>query len=118
MLGLALLGFLLLPGPAEADLVTSNPVLLDGAAFGASSPKGVAYHPIRDTLFIVDGGGALIEVTLAGMLVASFSTVAYAPIPKGISYDPITGDLMITDASAVYRVTAGGGACGAVAVPG
>ena len=104
----ALLGSLLLAASARAAFDASNPVLFDGATFGATSPKGIAYHPIRDTLFIVDGSGMLIEITRAGVLVASFSTAAYAPIPKGIAYDPVSGDLLICDGTAVYRVTVGG----------
>lgn len=102
------MGSLLLAFSARADFIPVNPVLLDGFAFGAIAPKGIAYHPIRDTLFIADGSGRLIEITRAGALVASFSTTAYAPIPKGISYDPVTGDLLVSDATAIHRVTAGG----------
>ncbi len=81
----------------------------DLAALGITEPQGIAYHPIRQTLFIVaKNPGRVAEITLSGELVGGFE-IPEVRKPEGIAYDPLSGDLVICRGNNVlWRAAADG----------
>jgi len=86
--------------PAGDDVVTS----FDTEILGLGDPEGVAYHPTRNTLFIVSSSNhILVETTLDGVLLnrdnlRDLNTIALSGIAVGPSaVNPGQLNLFITD---------------------
>ena len=77
------------------SLIVQNPVLTDLALSGINEPQGIAYHPTRQTFFIVaKNPPAVFGLTTGGVGINSFP-IPNVRKPEGIAFDPVTGDLLI-----------------------
>lgn len=92
---------------ASAQLTLSSPVELRASSIGAAAPQGVAYHPGRNSIFILDDLGRVFEMDTAGRLLASFQTDATLG-GGGLSYDPVTGELLLCQANRIFRLNPNG----------
>lgn len=74
------------------------------------NPQGLTYHPDRGTLFIVaNEPGRLIEMTMAGDILATYPTDEYTTQPQGVAYDWTTGNLLVCKGNElIYEVDPNG----------
>jgi hypothetical protein len=103
-----------LVAPAAAPPAAENAALvrvIDTAQWSPPSPdpSGLTYWPARGTLLVVDGevdempqyfvGANVFEATIAGQLVATYSTTAFSVEPAGIdiAVNPGNGHFFISD---------------------
>ena len=65
-----------------------------------NDPRGVAYDPSRDHLFIADYTAARVfEVTRSGAFVAAFPTAPLAPYPTDLAVDPAGDRIIVADST-------------------
>ncbi|MFQ5739338.1 MAG: hypothetical protein ACE5JX_10030 [Acidobacteriota bacterium] len=98
---------LVLAAPVRAQITTGNAVKMAASTVGASFPQGITYHPVRNSLFVLDDFGKVTEFDLSGRVLNSFTNSAVSG-GGGITYDPVTGDLLISSGALIHRVRANG----------
>ncbi len=108
-LGLLATAVMLSPQPAYGGSVSlGNPVTINATGVGATSPQGLTYHPVRDSIFVLSENGRVVELDLDGSVIQSFA-VDFQVVGGGISYDPVSGNLLVTTELIVYEIGATGG---------
>jgi hypothetical protein len=68
----------------------------DTTSLGISDPKGIAYHPLRGSLFLVSRleQNSLFEVSVSGTLLNVFSiAMLHAVLPAGVGIGPSSQDM-------------------------
>lgn len=90
------------------QIAVENVRVHDLATEGIVNPKGIAYHPVRETLFVTRQS-KVFELSLDGKLLNTIWIGDLTHKAKDVAYDAITGDLLIVDGSnKVFRVGADG----------
>ena len=83
------------PGPALAPFPYEEPgVEITSeilAVFPGFEPSGIIYHPVRETLFVVDDNGNVAEITNTGSLVNYWYIDTSHRDREDITYSPVTG---------------------------
>ncbi len=115
--GLFLLMGLFPPALEAQALTVQDARVVDLVGVGIAEPQGIAYHPIRQTLFIVaKNPGRVVEITPEGERINSF-LIPEVRKPEGIDFDPVTGDLVICRGNNVlFRASADGSSVSAFLV--